>query len=52
VPEAGLLDSKDQALPIPIRQPRGCGCGAQGGAADATGMLVIALLLRRRRRGI
>ncbi len=50
VPTATPLGSKDQAIPLPIRQPQGCGCQAQGGGAATTGALVILGLLRRRRR--
>jgi uncharacterized protein (TIGR03382 family) len=50
VPKAGLLGSKGQPIPIPIRQPQGCGCQAQGGAASTGALVVLGLLLRRRRR--
>jgi MYXO-CTERM domain-containing protein len=52
VPRAGLLDSKGLSLPIPVRQPMGCGgCETGGGAAGALGMLgVLGLATRRRRR--
>jgi len=50
VPKIGLLESKGQTLPIPVRQPQGCGCQAQGGAASAGALVVIGFVLRRRRR--
>jgi uncharacterized protein (TIGR03382 family) len=50
VPKIGLLESKDQTLPIPIRQPQGCGCQAQGGAASAGALVAVGCLLLRRRR--
>jgi uncharacterized protein (TIGR03382 family) len=50
VPKIGLLGSKGAQLPIPLRQPRGCGCQAGGGAASAGALFVLGLLLRRRRR--
>jgi len=50
VPKIGLLESKGQTLPIPVRQPQGCGCQAQGGAASAGALVVLGFVLRRRRR--
>ncbi len=53
IPQAGLLDSKGIALPIPLHQPQGCGgceAGGAGGAASALGAGAVALLLRRKRR--
>ncbi|MBA3394528.1 MAG: DUF2330 domain-containing protein [Deltaproteobacteria bacterium] len=50
-PRVGVLDSRDQKLPIPIRQPRGCGCQTTTGGATTAGVLGLALavILRRRR---
>ena len=50
VPMIGVLESKGTTLPLPIRQPPGCGCQAQGGAASALGLVVLGLVIRRRRR--
>jgi len=46
----GVLESKGTALPLAIRQPQGCGCQAQGGAAPALVLVVLGLVVRRRRR--
>ncbi|MEO8699785.1 MAG: DUF2330 domain-containing protein [Kofleriaceae bacterium] len=51
VPSVGVMGSTGTQLPNPIRQPKGCGCQAQGGAhALAGGLFVLGMLLRRRRR--
>jgi MYXO-CTERM domain-containing protein len=50
VPEVGALGSKGTPLPIPVRQPHGCGCQAGGNAASLAGLGILALLLRKRRR--
>jgi MYXO-CTERM domain-containing protein len=51
VPSIGVLASKGAQLPIPIRQPQGCGCRAEGGGAASLGALaVLGFVLRRRRR--
>ena len=50
VPGVSKLESSANPLPLPIRQPRGCGCQT-GSAAGAGGFaMLLAFLLRRRRR--
>jgi uncharacterized protein (TIGR03382 family) len=48
VPQIGMLASNGAQLPIPVHQPQGCGCQAQGGAASAIGLLVLGFVVRRR----
>ena len=43
VPQIGVLSSVSTTLPLPIRQPQGCGCQAAGGGA--IGMLVGAVIV-------
>jgi uncharacterized protein (TIGR03382 family) len=50
VPEIADTGSKSSTLPLPVRQPQGCGCQAGGGAASFAALGVLALLLRRRDR--
>jgi len=52
VPGATKLDSKGALLPSPPRQPHGCGCNTDGGAAPAGALITLALVLRRRRRRV
>ena len=50
VPQVSMLDSKGTTLPIPIRQPQGCGCQTGGSVGGAFGALaVFGFILRRRR---
>jgi len=51
LPTSQAMDSGGVSLPMPVRQPQGCGCQAQGGAASLAGALgVLGMILRRRRR--
>jgi MYXO-CTERM domain-containing protein len=52
VPQIGLMASKGAPLPLGTRQPQGCGCQAENGAATAFGAFVVLgviVVLRRRR---
>jgi uncharacterized protein (TIGR03382 family) len=49
-PSVGLIASTPQKLPLPIRQPQGCGCAAGGGASLGAFALLLGFVLRRRRR--
>ena len=50
-PKVGAMSSSAAPLPIPVRQPRGCGgCGATGGASAGVFALLLGFVLRRRRR--
>jgi hypothetical protein len=50
-PNVGAMASSTQQLPIPIRQPRGCGgCETASGASAGAFALLLGFVLRRRRR--
>jgi hypothetical protein len=56
-PQAAMLDSTPRALPIPVRQPQGCGCGTGGvdfgaGFGGTAAVLAAMTLAGRRRRRI
>jgi len=50
VPAVTPLASGGTTLPIPVRQPQGCGCQAEGGAQGLAGFALLGLWLRRRRK--
>ena len=51
VPRVSVLGSSDAQLPIPVRQPQGCGCQAHSGGsiAGVAAVFVLGVVLRRRR---
>lgn len=49
-PKVGPMESTAQRLPIPIRQPQGCGCETASGASAGAFALLLGFVLRRRRR--
>ena len=53
VPSIGVLSSSDQKLPLPVRKPQGCTCGAAGGGVAASSAVLllgaIGVAVRRRR---
>jgi MYXO-CTERM domain-containing protein len=50
IPNVSQLASDGQQLPIPVRSSRGCGCATGGASSAGAFALLLAFLLRKRRR--
>jgi len=50
VPQVGAMNSNAQSVPIPGRKAHGCSCNTAGGASAGGFAILLAFILRRRRR--